>query len=176
MALIGEWGTGVGGGEILVVHRVRVVRLDCRVDGHVRRCRFDDGRRIGRVRLGRRVHGRDGRVRLDQRLLGDDRVEPVVRVRGVVHRPLGAVRVDQAVRAVNHVAVPALVLALGVARQVVVHVVRVRVRRMRVVVVVAVVLGCHGRVRPDRTVQRVRCRRVHRRAVDDRGEKRRRNC
>lgn len=92
-----------------------------------------DGRRVRVDRPVVRVnHG-------SYRLLGDDRVESVVRVRGVVHGALGAVRVDKAVRAVHHVPVTALPLALRVASQLIVHAVRVRVRRVRVVFRVRVV-------------------------------------
>lgn len=141
--------------------RRRGVRFERGVDGRV----SVDG--FGCVRLDQRVRGgRRGCVRLDQRFLGDDRVETVVRVRGVVDGALGAVRVDQAVRAVHHVTVPALVLALRVAGQLVVHVVPVRVRRVRIVVRV-VRLRRHRvvDVRGRRRVQRVR---VRRRRVDGR--------
>lgn len=145
--------------------RGRVVR------GH--RVRLDRRRVGGRVRPDHGgVDGGGSGVRLDQRLLGDDRVEAVVRVRGVVHRPPGAVRVHEAVRSVHHVAVPALVLALGVAGQLVVHVVRVRVRRVRVVVRVVRLHRVLDVRRRGRVVQGggrdgVRGGRVHRRAARD---------
>lgn len=62
----------------------------------------------------------DGRVRHRGRVVGrarlvDDRVEPVVVVGGVGDFPGGAVRLDQAVLAFDHVAVPLFPLVLDVA-------------------------------------------------------------
>lgn len=151
------------GVSVWVMVRRGGIRLDGRVDRSVSvdRGRVHGGGR-GRVRLYRvhgsgrgvrlyRVHGGGRGVRFYKRLFGDDRVKAVVRVRSVVHRPSGAVRIDQAVRAVHHVSVSAFVLALGVTSQLVVHVVRVRVRRVRVVLRI---------VRLWRVLDRVNGRRV----------------
>lgn len=142
----------------------RGVCLDRRVDWRVR---LDRGRVHGRggcVRLDR-VHGRSGCVCLDQWFLGDDRVETIVRVGGVVDGPLGAVRVNQAVRSVHNVTVTALVLTFGVAGQLVVYIVSVRVRWI-VIVVSVVRIGRHGVV--DVRGWRVQGRRVRSRRVDGR--------
>lgn len=79
--------------------------------------------------------GRGGGGRDHRHVLLHDRVETVHVVRVVVDGPAAAVRLDQAVPALDHVAVAHLLLVLGVAGQRVAHSVRELVLRVRVGVV-----------------------------------------
>lgn len=75
-------------------------------------------------------------------LLVDDGIEAIVWVSGVIDGALGAVWFDQAVAALDDVALATLVLALGVTGHMVLDVVGVAVRRVWVVFGVVGGLGC----------------------------------